>query len=61
MDTIDTWQEGAVWYAAYPFSAPEVPVGEGETEEDALFDLRKKIEDYQEEARLRWEMRNDED
>lgn len=62
MDRPDTWQENGVWYAAPRFySASTDPVGEGETEEDAILDLGHKVHDRNEEARARWEARHDED
>jgi hypothetical protein len=55
-----TWQEGDIWYAAPAFCFSSDPVGEGETEEDAILDLGHKIHDLNEEARIRWEARHDE-
>ena len=61
MQRTDTWQEGGVWYAApLPYFSTD-PVGEGETEEDAVLDLGHKIADRHEAARLAWEARHDED
>lgn len=59
MDRIDTWQEDGVWYAAND-DHPKAPVGEGSTEEEATWDLQRKLDKLAEEARDRWEARNDE-
>lgn len=61
MNRTDTWQENGVWYAAPFFYNPKDPVGEGETEEDAILDLGHKVHDRAEAARLKWEARHDED
>lgn len=60
LDKIDTWQEGNTWHAAPSYSGPDAPVGEGETEEDAVIDLNLRIEKLNEEFRFAWETRNDE-
>ena len=57
---IDTWQEDQTWYAAPSYSGSDAPVGEGETEEDAIIDLNLKIEELNDEWRFAWETRNDE-
>ena len=57
---IDTWQEGKTWYAALSDCDIAELVGEGETEEDAILSLKVKVDDFQEQARFRWETRNDE-
>lgn len=60
MEKIDTWQEGAVWYAAPSHCDIEDLIGEGETEEDAILNLKVKVDDFREQARFKWETRNDE-
>lgn len=56
----DTWQEGNTWYAAPSDCDIAELVGEGETEEDAILSLKVKVDDFQVQARFRWETRNDE-
>ena len=60
MKDITTWQEGDTWYAAPSYSGSDAPVGEGETEEYAIIELKLKIEKLREEWREEWEARNDE-
>lgn len=60
LNEIDTWQEGTAWYAAPSYSGSDAPVGEGETEEDAISDLHHKVDKLNEEWLFAWETRNDE-
>jgi hypothetical protein len=60
MDKFTTWQEGETWYAAPSDYSPDAPVGEGETEEYAIIELKLKIEKLNEEWLFAWETRNDE-
>lgn len=60
MDEYTTWQEGETWYAAPRHYDPNGPVGEGETEEYAIINLRHKIDELNAEWRFIWETRNDE-
>lgn len=60
LDKIDTWQEGEAWYAAPSYSGSDAPVGEADNEEDAILNLKLKIEELREEWRWQWETRNDE-
>lgn len=58
--SICTWQEANTWYAAPAIYSPDAPVGEGETEEDAISDLELQIDKLNEAWLLEWEARNDE-
>ena len=60
LDKIDTWQEGDTWFAAPSYSGSDAPVGEADSEEDAIIDLNLKIEKLNEEWLFAWETRNDE-
>jgi hypothetical protein len=59
-DETDTWQEGQIWYAAPSDYSPDAPVGKGETEEDAILNLKHQIEDLNKAWLEAWEARNDE-
>jgi broad specificity phosphatase PhoE len=60
MDKTTTWQEDQTWYAAPRDYHPDAPVGEGETEEDAISDLRHKIDALVQANREAVEARHDE-
>ena len=60
LDKIDTWQEGDTWFAAPSYSGSDAPVGEADNEEDAILNLKLKIEKLNEERLFAWETRNDE-
>ena len=60
LDKIDTWQEGDTWFAAPSYSGSDAPVGEADNEEDAILNLKLKIEKLNEEWLFAWETRNDE-
>jgi hypothetical protein len=60
MNDITTWQEGDKWYAAPEPYHSDAPVGKGECEEDAIFNLELQIEELKASWRAAHEARNDE-
>lgn len=60
MSKFTTFTESGLWYASEREYHPDAPVGEGETEEDAILDLQHKLNDLAEEARNRHDARHDE-